>query len=694
MKNLNYNIREDSIGWLEWDQPASSVNLLSFSFMEEFSFILNQIEKTKPKAFVLISKKPNNFCAGADIKEIQKIKTKKDLQDILDKVHNLFHRFEQLNLSKISAIQGRCLGGGLEWALCFDYRLSADSPHVQLGLPEIQLGLIPGFGGCLRLPQLIGLKKSLKMILTGKSLTAQQAQKIGLVDEVVPFLLLEKRALDLARKVVTEDQQAQPRKNYKDLKPYSFLIEKTLKPALCFLTKKKILKKTKGFYPAPLKALELIQKTYGSPISEKNLEWEKQTFCELFQTLEAKNLIRIWTMIDKAKKIKRNKPADPQKTIEKIGILGAGTMGRSIAYTFADKGFKVRLIDTNEQSLCSALTWTEKLWEQQKQRKQINSYNLKRKMNNLSVSTNLWGFSTLDLVIEALPENKQLKQEAIKDISQKLDPQCLFASNSSSLSISDLAKSSLYPEKFFGLHFFNPAYKMPLVEISLTEQQSEFPLNTVKQVLKKTGKIPLLVKDSPGFIVNRLLTTCLTEALFLYEEGCEIEDIDHCYRDKFGFPLGPFELMDKIGLDICVDVISHFTAAGLQFENPKWTKDLTKMLGQGEKAGKGFYMYNNKKISINKKTKNLERAKLNHLISNEKIIQRGIYRMINEGKTLVKNKIVESEEDIDLALILGIGFPPFLGGPMNYAQNIGLPKIKKQMEEFTNQYGPRFKPHF
>ena len=251
-------------------------------------------------------------------------------------------------------------------------------------------------------------------------------------------------------------------------------MEKTLKPALCFLAKKQLLQKTKGFYPAPLKALQVIQKTYGSPVSQKNLGIEQEAFCDIFQTSESKNLVRIFTMMDKAKKIK-TEFSTPQKSIERIGVLGAGVMGRSIAYLFADKGFKVRLIDNNEQSLCSSLKWAGNLWEQQRQRQKINSYDLKRKTNNFSVSTNFWGFSTLDLVIEALPENKNLKQELIKDISKKLNPQCLLASNTSSLSISDLSQSSLHPENFFGLHFFNPAHKMPLVEVILTDEQKKPP---------------------------------------------------------------------------------------------------------------------------------------------------------------------------------------------------------------------------
>ena len=348
------------------------------------------------------------------------------------------------------------MAAGLELALCFDYRLISDSPHTRLGLPEVQLGLIPGFGGCLRLPRLIGLKQSLSLILTGKSLNSKQAHQITLADERIPSLILEKKALEFAGEIVKGSKPARPETSYRVRKPYSFIPEKTLKPALCFLAKKQSLKKTKGFYPAPLKALEVIQKTYGRSVSKKNLEAEREAFCEVFQAPESKNLIRLWALIDKAKKIKTGKSSPSQKPIEKIGVLGAGVMGRAIAHLFADKGFKARLVDNSRDSLCQALHWSEKQWERQKQKQNLNSYEFRQKINRLSVSTNFWGFSTLDLVIEALPENKKLKQEVIQEVSKKLNPQCLFASNTSSLSLSELAQSSCYPEKFFGPSFFQP----------------------------------------------------------------------------------------------------------------------------------------------------------------------------------------------------------------------------------------------
>ena len=695
MKNLNLKIKDNSIGWLEWDQIHSSVNLISASLIEELDTVLKEIEEARLKALVLVSKKASSFCHGADIKEIQKNHTQKELQELLDKAHDLFSRFERLECSTIAAIQGPCLGGGLEWALCFDYRLIADSPQTLMGLPEVQLGLIPGFGGCLRLPRLLGLKQSLTLLLTGKSLNPKQSCKITLADEKVPYLILEKRALDLANDIVKGVKEARPKTDYKNRKPYSFYLEKIMKPLLLLLAKQQVLKKTKGFYPAPLKILKLLRKSYGSPVSKKTLEREKEAFCEMYQTSISKNLIRLWLMIKQAKKgYTKEKAPEIQKDIQRVGILGAGIMGQAIGFLFADKGFKVRLLDNKQQNLSSALSLAEKLWKQKKQRGEINSYEFKQKMNNLSGSTHFWGLSTLDLLIEALPENKQLKQELIKEVSKKLSPSCLFASNTSSLRISELAESSIQASHFFGLHFFNPAHKMPLLEISLTDTQQKLYSSSIHSTVKKLGKIPLFVKDSPGFIVNRLIAVYLTEALLLFEEGFEIKDIDHCYRDQFGMPLGPFELMDKIGLDICTDFISQLESSGLSLESPPWTKQLCQNLGLGEKSGQGFYVYKGKKTSLNEKTLELKRADQSLSPSKEKIIQRGIYKMINEGKKLLKEGVSPSEEDIDLALILGMGFPPFLGGPMNHGKNIGYSKIRQELEKFSKQYGNRFKPCF
>ena len=393
--------------------------------------------------------------------------------------------------------------------------------------------------------------------------------------------------------------------------------------------------------------------------------------------------------MSQAKKIRSEKLEKTEINIKKIGVLGAGVMGRAIAWLLADRGFQVRLIDIKPQKLCDSFSWTKQLWDKQN----LNPYLLTQKKDRLSFSPSTLGLSTMDLIIEALPEEKALKQKLILEISKKLKSSCLFASNSSSLRILDLAKSSVQPKNFFGLHFFNPAEKSPLLELSLTEEQKETFLPPLQKFSKIIGKTPIIVKDSPGFIVNRLLTAYLVEAFFLYEEGFEIEKIDTCYK-QFGLPLGPFQLMDQVGLDICISVMSHLKEAGLITDIPDWAYKIPDLLGLGKKEGKGFYIYNQKKTSLNPQIYKIKRKQEKSFLTSKEILERGIYKIFNEGKKLVKEGVVSSEEDIDLALILGIGFPAFLGGPMNYAKNIGLSEIKKKLEKWERQYGKRFQSHF
>ena len=667
MKHLNFTVKDKSIGWLEWDQADSSVNLISSSFIKELSSIIKRIEDSQLKALVFISNKKNNFCSGADIKEIQKITDYKKIESLLKTAHFTFSKFENLKLSKISAIEGACLGGGLELALCFDYRLAGQSRQTKLGCPEAQLGLIPGLGGCIRLPKLIGLKQALKLILTGKSLTAKQAFSIGLVNEQVPSLVLKKRALELAQQVVKGQAPPHPKNSCKDKKPYLYWLEFLLKPVICFIFKKQTLKKTKGFYPAPLKAIQLINSAYYSPLSPSSFKQEISAFIELIQTQPSKNLIRLWALMDKAKKITVS--SKDHKPIQTVAVIGAGLMGQSISYLLADKGFKVRLIDSKSEALCQSLCQTKKLFEKQKNRGQIDSYELENRLNNLSVSQSFWGFKTFDLVLEALPEDLALKQKLIAEISKKLNSECLFASNTSSLSVSELAKSSVQPSYFFGLHFFNPAHKMPLLEVCLTSSQKESHPQVIP-FIRQLGKIPLFVKDSPGFVVNRILASYLSESLNLLEEGYEINSIDFILKERFGMPLGPFELMDKIGLEVCLKTISHLETKGISFKTPEWTNNLTDVLGEGEKSNKGFYIYKGKEKTLNPKTNTLKRKKETKPMEEKQLIQKLVQKMSDEGNKLIQNKVVQHAEEIDLAMILGAGFPAFLGGPMKYKTSL------------------------
>ena len=560
----------------------------------------------------------------------------KALADKIERVQELFGQFEKLKIPKIVAIEGIGLGGGLEWALCFDKILISDS--AILGLPEVQLGLIPAFGAGMRLPKKIGWLKALPLITGGKTISAQKAYQLALADEKVPSLLLKSRARELAMKLAqelaskgfAEKARKKLRKNsfkrsYRQSHPFLYALEILMIPVLSFTAKNRILKKTKGFYPAPLKALETL-KFYRS---KKILKREKQAFIELYQSPSTQNLLSLFFLSEQAKKklqiplppkaktsisTEISKSTDsagqalPQKSfreIHRVGIFGAGVMGRSISMLLIDKGFEVRLIDPNKKALSLAFKQLEDFLEQQEQKKRISLPVKEQKRSLFSVSDKAWGLKSLDLVIEAIPEDLPSKQELMSGVLKNFEG--YLACNSSSLSLSELSQHSPKPENFFGLHFFNPAPKIPLVEVCLNEKQKQNP--ALLHFLKKIEKIPLFVKDSPGFIVNRLLLSFLMESLILFQEGWPAPSLDQVFKKDWGFPLGPFELMDHIGIDLCLQVQSHLEKASVFVKKADCFDNLVEVLGRGKKEQKGWYLYDKNPPVINPQSVKLARVK-------------------------------------------------------------------------------------
>ena len=691
--SLNLKIK-NNIAFVEWDQPQSSANILSSKFLGEFKLFLDELEKQNIKALIFKSAKPRIFIAGADIKEIRDTKTKQGYQKILTQAHEVLCRFESLPFPKIALIHGACLGGGTEFALAFNYRLASDSSVTKIGLPEVKLGLIPGFGGCVRLPRLIGLLKSLDLILSGKVLPAKKAYRYGLVNEVAPVSILEKRGLQLAQEFIQGKKL--PSQKYKPKGLLNILLETFLGRYIVFAkSKSQVLKQTKGFYPAPLVALEVVKKTYSFSQIKKALDVELSHFCKVAVTPESKNLVRLFFLMDEIKKKKtllsEDKSASAQP-IQQVGVLGAGIMGGGIAYLCSDKGYPARMKDIHQDSFSIAFKQAHRLWKKQKQQRRINKYEWKERASRLSASLDYTGFSSLDCVIEAITEDATIKQKVIKECSKHLTESTVFASNTSSLSIEKLSQSYPWPEQFIGMHFFNPVYKMPLVEIIKTEKASQESVEKIYQFAKSLGKTPIIVKDSPGFLVNRILVPYLTEALWLLDDGKKVKEIDYLFTHQFGFPMGPLRLMDEVGLDVCLKIIHIFRESGLDVEVPSWTDQIEKVLGLGRKTGKGFYIYKKKGLPLNEDISSLLPSPKKPSFSEEEGKERGLYRLINESLKVWDEGIVSSTDDVDLALILGIGFPPFLGGPIHYAKSLGLQKIETRLEEFSTKWGSRFKP--
>ena len=685
--------QQGKIAFIEWDDPHSKVNVLSEKSLLEFSSVLDEIYKTSVSAVIIISKKPSVFIAGADLQEVRKLKTKEEFSERITKAQKIFKSMRSnKNISFIAAVRGSALGGGAELSLHCDYRIAFDHPETKIGFPEVNLGFMPGFGGSVLLPRMAGLFNSLDLILTGRSITAKKAHKMGLVDEVESIEgRLRARAVKLAEQII---KGSKPKKR-KNEETNSFLFKVfPFKQILFFIFKRRVLKKTKGFYPAPIKILEFINKTL-SWLKEKAIEEEKKYFCELAVSSISKNLIHLFFMNEKAKKQITSKIKLP--AVERAGVLGAGVMGSGIAYTVIDKGFSARVHDIRKESLIQAKNHIHFLLKKQMKRKKLNSFEEKIKRSLASYSTDLKGFQTMDLVIEAVSEDMNTKKKVIEKISPLLKPSAVLATNTSSLSVTEISAFYKDPSRFVGLHFFNPPYRLPLVEVIRGGKTSDEALALALKFVCDLGKTPIVVKDSPGFLVNRLLMPWLVEALWLLGGGMDIFSIDKVFSKKFGFPMGPFRLMDEVGIDVCVQVIKSFQKAGVLVSAPSFVFDLAQKNCLGKKNLIGFYHYKEggQASAVNQEMENKFHSILEskNKINKETALKRGLYRMINEGALALSEEIVHSAEQVDLAMVLGAGFPPFHAGPLRYADSIGIKNILSDLEEWSQKKDcERFNP--
>ena len=653
-----------------------------------------------------------NNTKPVNIKEIEKIHGKEKWERLLDEVHELFYLIEEANVSWIATIHGACFGPYLELILTCDYRIADFHENTTFGFPELSLGLIPGFGGCIRLPRLVGLKKSLEIILKNKTVSSREAYKMGLLQEITHPLDLKAQAQILADRINKGDIPPKPLQKYNPIRFLDKLFEIPVSRQILFYrTKKQIMAETKGFYPAPLKALEVIKKTYPAKSLKTTLKEESDAFCDLLVSPTTKHLMSLHTikkeMIGEASSSSEKIPAP-----NKIAIMGAGIMGEGITYWLANQHIPVLLKDIHAPSLSSALRSIHSMWDKQLHTHTFNFFKKKnenqyshlthttclseKKINNKKTQASkirpqldYSGFQNADLVIETVVEDLKIKQKVISETAPYLSDKCLFATNTSSLSITELAKAHPDPSRFLGLHFFYPAYRTPLVEIIRTEQSSDNTINSVFQWMKALGKIPFIVKDTPGFLVHRLYMPLISEALWLLHEGAPIQQIDQVYS-SFGFSMGPFRLMDELGLDICMKLIKSFETTHF----PQNISNL-KPIFLGRKNKNGFYIYNDKLQveSVNNLIYQDLKLKPNpkNLLETE-CLERGLYRMVNEAASILKEQIVHSATELDLALILGMGFPAFRGGLLKYADEISLKTITAGLNSFSIKWGKRFHP--
>lgn len=690
-------VAEGNIAVLEWDHIGEKANKLSSPIMKRFSEVLSEVNNSKYEILVIISKKPSIFIAGADIDEIKNLKTKDDTATAVKGGQDIMNQIEDLKIPVLAAIHGACVGGGCELVLSCDYRLATDHESTKIGLPETKLGIIPGFGGCVRLPRVVGLQSSLDIILNGKTVAAAKAKKMGLVDKLANHAILRVEALKYAREILKKNGTKKRKKIFKASGLTNVLLEGPGKGIIYSQAKKNVDINSKGHYPALYEALDVVKKTYGMTNRSRALEIEREGFCKVAGGEVSKNLINLFFMMEGVKK-KTGVSADVKpKQVNTLAVLGAGTMGGGIAYAAADKGVVVRLKDITQEAINIGFKAAEKIWKKRLERRQINKYQLTEKMSMISGGLDFEKFDKMDVVVEAIVENMEIKKKVIAETAAKCKPDCIIATNTSSLSVNEMAKGHPNPENFVGMHFFNPVDKMPLVEVIRGEKTSDVATATIFELAKKMGKTPVVVKDGPGFLVNRLLIPYLIESAFFLQEGMDIKKVDDVFVKKFGMPMGPFHLMDEIGIDVCVKVSYIFKdALGERLELPETLKKLKTSDRLGKKNKKGFYIWDEKgkKTGVDSSVyTELGLGKPSNPLSDEDLIGRAIYNMINEASlVLIEEKIVETAEEVDLGMIMGTGFPPFRGGLMRYADSVGTAKIVDSLELYATKYGIRFKP--
>ena len=692
MGALSLEIRPDWVGVLWFDLPGEKVNKLSSPVMEELEATLDTVAKDgRIKGLVIASRKKDVFIAGADVNEIRGVTDEKAAFESARRAQLILHKIAQLSVPSVAAIDGVCLGGGLELSLACTYRIATDNPKTSLGLVEVKLGIIPGFGGTQRLPKVVGLQESLKMILNGSTVDGKKALRSGLVSACVPAGLLIEEAAALALKAAHSSAKG---RTFKPKGAMNWVLEKTpFGRNLVFKkSREAVLKATKGQYPAPLAALEVIRKTHGMPV-EQGLEIEARENAPLIVSDVSKNLIHLFFLMEGVKKATGVAGDTKALPVGRVGVLGAGVMGGGIAQLAADRGISVRMKDIKEEFLGKGLAEANRLFQAKVKRRRLKKHEAQFRLDRISPTLAYDGFGTLDVVIEAVVEKLPVKRQVLKEVESLTGGKVIFASNTSSLPITEIAAESAHPGQVVGMHFFNPVHRMPLVEVIRGKKTSDEAAATVYALAKAMGKVPVVCSDGPGFLVNRLLMPYMNEAAYLLLEGVPVEVVDKAML-AFGMPMGPVRLMDEVGLDVAYHVGTYLESC---FKDRMKGAPLLKAISEtkflGKKGGAGFYFYDDKgkETGLNPELQNLLPS-AKPAPPEGSLQERMVLPMINEASRLLAEGIVRTAGEVDLGMIMGTGFPPFRGGLLRYADTLGAARLAERLSALAQQVDSRFAP--
>ncbi len=663
---------------------------LELETLEELKPVLKEIEErqnTDVSGLILFSHKENVFLAGMNVTVIRDLVTVQDGITGAKQGQEICSQIEDLLIPTIACIDGVCLGGGTELALACKIIVVSDSPYTSLGVPEVQLGLLPAFGGSYRLPRRIDLPVALDLMLSGRMVNGETAMEMGLVDQIYPRESLVETAIS--------DYIINPEKNVniKGTDKSSVINDSSAQKAVFKKARESVLKKTGGHYETPLRILDHLESSLGCPRST-HLESEAQLLGEIAISEQSRNLQNIYFL--HANSQKYNGPAGEKGNlmINKGAVVGAGTMGGGIAWLMARNNMAPILKDISKEGLDSGLKKSEATFAEALKRKKISEDEFKKKQGSIISRLDYNGFKNINLAAEAVVEDKEIKESVLTEIEHEVSEDCLITSSTSSLSINNLASIFAKPERFAGLHFFYPVNRVPLVEIITHDQIAPETISALYKWAVRVKKIPVVVKNGPGFLLNRILTPFINEALYLLDDGIPIDDLEQACLN-FGMPMGPCHLLDNMGIDAGYKVVNCLKEkAGDRFKPAAIFEKISKSGYYGKKSKKGIFHYDDRgrKLEINKDILKLlpaEKIKMNENDVQKKVI----IPMINEAATVLQDGIAGTVEDIDLALIFGAGFPRFRGGLLKYADSLGLDNILKTLDQFAEDTDTvRFEP--
>jgi 3-hydroxyacyl-CoA dehydrogenase / enoyl-CoA hydratase / 3-hydroxybutyryl-CoA epimerase len=672
---IRREIGDDHICVLTFDRPDSGANIFDAATLDELNEHLDVVEKDPSlRGLIIASAKQSIFVAGADLKTLLQAAKSGEMRGFIERGQQVFNRLADLKIPTVAAIHGASAGGGYEVALTCDYRVASDDPATRIGLPETTLGLLPAWGGCTRLPRLIGVEKAAEVILKGKLYSAREALQVGLVNEIAP----RHQLLDRAR--------AKLRAGKPKLERRVPATPGSLGPL------------ESGGNPALERAYEIMNKTLSiSP--DQSLRLELERIVELGKTESTQNLIRNFFLAEKYKKGTSQTP--PEKIVH-AAVIGAGVMGSGIAQWLSSRGVTVILRDVAREQIDGGLANVEKIYGNAVKRGLMTEEKAKQGRARICGSTAPMELRDVQFVIEATSEKMEIKKEVFGELAMEAGPKTIIATNTSALPVSELADVTVSPEHVIGLHFFNPVSRMKLVEVVVAKQTSDETCDRSLAFVRQIGKIPVIVRDSPGFLVNRVLFPYLLDAAELFESGVDAERIDRALV-KWGMPMGPLRLIDEIGVDIAIDIGNTLEKAYGQRDHAEtvllWLRD-EQMLGR--KTGAGFYKYSGKTQTPNDSLMQWRRGLHGEpegvqgpnippqrhsdprlRLNEEELTHRLILLMGNEAARCVEEGVVDSPEDADYGMILGTGFAPFRGGPLRFAEHFGLRRVVEELDRMA-----------